>query len=154
MRLVSDNPNLERDKEVEWVKDGLRWHLRELAANLMRITRGAGKPHEVGSQVVEVLQVLNDYREVVGAYPTAWEIQNALALDDSTLRWGRWDYAMHGMVKGGLQMAASELLGQRTQISRGERELLDGLDVIERIRDENRRGIRRPPKFTERNQDD
>jgi hypothetical protein len=55
-----------------------------------------------------------------------------------------WEDGIRQMVAGGLQVAASQLLEQRTQEQAGERELFDGLRVIERQRSENR-AARKPP---------
>src|SRR3546814_2874168 len=59
MEVVSSNSDAEiaRNDALQ----GLRWRLREIAANLMRIARGAGKPHGVGEQVYAVLEGYRAY---------------------------------------------------------------------------------------------
>jgi hypothetical protein len=48
-----------------------------------------------------------------------------------------WEDAVQQMIAGGLQAAASQLLGQLTQERAGEQEMFDGLRIIERQREEN-----------------
>src|SRR3546814_13366230 len=67
MEVVSSNSDAEiaRNDALQ----GLRWRLRELAANLMRIARGAGQPHGVGEQVYAVLEGYRAYHAAAGYYP-------------------------------------------------------------------------------------
>jgi hypothetical protein len=50
----------------------LSWPLRELAANLIRIVRGAGKSHELLDQMTRVMKAMQEYCEAVGAWPSAY----------------------------------------------------------------------------------
>src|SRR5262245_54650182 len=61
----------------------LRASLRELTANLMRIVRGAGKPYDVGEQLVAALSAFKDYREAVGEWPSQYEISEALSIPNA-----------------------------------------------------------------------
>src|SRR3546814_16373037 len=78
MEVVSSNSDAEiaRNDALQ----GLRWRLRELAANLMRIARGAGKPHGVGEQVYAVLGGYRAYHAAAGYYPGKDEIADAVSL--------------------------------------------------------------------------
>lgn len=142
MRIVSENSDAEI--AAARARDEIVWPLRELAANLMRVIRGAGKPYDIGKQAAAVVSAFVDYREVVGAYPTSYEITHALRLDtdkndDAPVQEDRWGWAEEDIVRGCLQMAASDLLGQATQRSAGRHEMMKGLMEIEAIRQENRR---------------
>lgn len=79
-----------------------------------------------------------EYREAAGCYPSDWDISTCLCLDEPTEHWRDWDWAQLDMVKGGLQIAASQLVGQNTQMAAGRHEMFEGLAVIERIREANR----------------
>src|SRR3546814_9772949 len=78
MEVVSSNSDAEiaRNDALQ----GLRWRLRELAANLMRIARGAGKPHGVGEQVYAVLEGYRAYHAAAGYYPGNDEIADAVSI--------------------------------------------------------------------------
>ena len=134
-----------RDEELQVISDQLHWHLRDLAANLMRVARGAGKPYEIGKQCVAVIQTMQSYRDLIGFYPGSGELSEMLNLKQFDRDYGlrgsqlEWGLAEQKMVRGALQMAASTLVEQNTQYSAGNSELFEGLAVIEKIREENRR---------------
>lgn len=140
MRLVVENSDQDVAR-IEARKD-LDWPLRELAANLLRVVRGAGYPARLASQMGDVLAAMKAYHATAGCYPSADEIANVLSLtrreevvsDEMT-------YAVDTMISGALQMAASELVGQRTQESRGRSELFVGLTEAETIRAANRKSV-------------
>jgi hypothetical protein len=44
--------------------------LRELTANLMRVTRGAGRPFQIGQQAQGLVEALIAYRDATGLYPS------------------------------------------------------------------------------------
>ena len=127
---------------ANWAKRGIHFPLRDLAANLMRITRGAGKPHDVGSQCSAVLEAFTKYRKEVGSWPSNYEILEALELDRPSDSLGdealEWETGIRTMVHGSLQIAASQLLGQKPQKAAGEHELFEGLRPIEERRARNR----------------
>ena len=150
MRVVADNSEQEIAKR--WAARSIRWPLRELAANLLRIVRGAGRPAEVGAQATAVIVAFEEYRAAFGHYPISEEISEALIMRDDERKehWTDWEYGVETMVRGALQMAASELVHQGTQRAAGKSELFSGLERIERIREENRLGLRKPKPFTER----
>ncbi len=79
MKLVSENSEAEFARtryEAE-----IRWALRNLTANLIRITRGAGKPYEIVRQVDELARALRGYHDALGHWPRSDELENALAFD-------------------------------------------------------------------------
>lgn len=144
VRLASSNS--ERDTARHEAAEAIEWPLRELAANFMRVIRGAGKPHEIGRQCVRVVERFNSYRDAHGCYPSSFEIMEALRLnkDESYLERCSeesltWYHAEKKMVRGALQVAASQLLGQLTQERAGDSEMFEGMRPIEEIRERNRR---------------
>lgn len=120
------------------------WAMVELTANLLRIIRGAGKPYELGRHLSEVMRTMQQHYDVVGFWPYD-EMAEAVRLPDV------WDraaerpgnaaelYAIHSIVRGSLQMIASDLLGQRTQRVSGEHELYGGANDLEAFRQEQRK---------------
>lgn len=52
MRLVSENSEAELARHT--AEGQVKWKIRELAADLLRIIRGAGKPYEIMRQMVEL----------------------------------------------------------------------------------------------------
>lgn len=135
-RLVSSNPapGTDRVRDTEIAKRRLSWELKELAANLMRVTRGAGKPYEIGAQAAAIVRSFEEYRNIAGVYPNSGELADMLVVERDDDRFLGCDedelkmmFAERGMVRGALQIAASELLGQRTQAARGETELLEAV---------------------------
>ncbi|EHM02027.1 hypothetical protein HMPREF9946_01545 [Acetobacteraceae bacterium AT-5844] len=139
MHLVAENtPEQIREREL---LDRLRWALRELAANLMRITRGAGKPYDVVDQIASLITIVADYQKLTGRAVPMEAFSDALVIQRD------WDglaeisdgarerlRATEQVVEGALQVAASRLLGQTTHASRGTNEMFDGMH---RIRDLN-----------------
>ncbi|MXO63424.1 hypothetical protein [Qipengyuania oceanensis] len=142
MRIVSENS--EEDLARMRAEELLRYPLRQLASNLMRVVRGAGKPYEVGIQAAAVIDVFENYKSVVGYYPSSGEIQEALSIDQE--HWDEFTLAQATIVAGSLQIAASELAHQPTQVARGSRELFEGIQHIERLRERNRRQVSAPRK--------
>lgn len=155
IRLVSDNPNVQNTREREWSENQFSWALRETAANMLRIIRGAGKPYDLLLQLQKTLETAVKYQEAHGRFPDVagylrfeseyQQIQERFyrgELDQSYRReW--WDdgtfsrmMAEHKIVRGALQMVASELIGQSTQRCAGHSELHDGIQRLDQIRDE------------------
>ncbi len=155
LRLAVENKQADIDKE--FAKRNLEWPLRRLAANVVRVVRGAGKSYEIGEQCVAVVKALQEYREKVGYWPTSWELDQALSIyrhdENATYdeMWERED-AVETIVCGALQVVASRLVDQKTQEHRGHSELMDGFYALERIREETRKRLaqaeraRRQPK--------
>jgi hypothetical protein len=114
--------------------------MRELAANMLRIVRGAGRPYELPAQMAKVLNLMEDYREATGHYPSDYEIGDTINIrNEAGGRSDDWSHGIDTMVQGALQVAASTMVNQSTQKSAGEHELIEGLAQIEKIREANRR---------------
>lgn len=160
MKIVSSQTDEERGEYRARLE--LRWALRRLAANLLRVVRGAGKPSDLGRQIQEVIEVYLDYREATGHFPESQLVSDALAVsktdsledwkasfpddvDDSHFeRWlqdGSFNQAraVDAIVRASLQIAASRLLNQKTQERSAEHSLSQALDEHERSREEMRR---------------
>lgn len=127
MRVVSGNSD--KDLAIGQVRRALSYPLRNLAANLMRIARGAGKPYEVGKQAVEVIDAFQEYRQVTGCDPSSDEIAEAVRFEHLSDNFGFDPItdSMDTIASGALQVAASRLLGQATQEAAGRDEIMRGL---------------------------
>lgn len=86
--------------------------------------------------MVAVLSAFEEYREVVGYYPSADEISDALSIverrpdaDRATLV--AWDDAIQTIIRGALQISASRLARQNTQEAAGQSELTTGVQYLE-----------------------
>lgn len=140
MEVVAKNSGSDIARQRAWAE--VRWAAREMAANLIRVVRGAGKPHEIGLHAQDFLDAYVRYREVTGAFPSPDDLAAALSInpDPKMLTQARSDEfsrmgAEHRVVRGALQVAASRLMGQRTQESAGDDEMHLGIRDTTAIRD-------------------
>jgi hypothetical protein len=150
MRVVSENS--EQDLAKRSAAEQLEYGLRELAANMMRVVRGAGKPYEIAPQIFGLTGLLQDYKEAVGTWPSSYDVGQMLELgyrfehlaarDDSEDMFHR---AEHEVMRASLQFAASRLMEQRTQETRASSDMHDAMRRIEEIRAERRRQRGKPP---------
>lgn len=106
--------------------------LRELAANIIRVTRGAGRSFELPMQAHAFLDAMARYRDAVGHFPPADRLKRALSIDAPSPEYapvGRLEelHAQKTIVRGALQVAASRLLEQGAEEAIGEAEILSGI---------------------------
>jgi hypothetical protein len=155
LQLVSERSA----KEVEChnAAADMSWPLRVLAANLLRIIRGAGKPDELEGQCENALAAMQAYLGATGSFPSP-HIAHLLRMSTRRTRAigagrateadiERWNAngenaredALETICRGALQMVASGLVGQLPQENAGESEIYRGLVVIEELREANRR---------------
>lgn len=144
MRIVSENS--EADIARERALKEIHWAVRELTANLLRVTRGAGRAYEIGSQAQSLVDAFMAYRAAAGYFPSSDEISRALSVSyDGDVERNlsandlAWLHGERAVVRGSLQIAASRLLGQATQEAAGSSEMHKGLREIEQIREKNRK---------------
>ncbi|MDX9999602.1 MAG: hypothetical protein RBS50_16740 [Phenylobacterium sp.] len=142
MRIVSSNS--EEDIKCEHARLHVQSAARALTANLMRITRGAGRPTATIDQMVDLLKAMDEFQEIARYWPYD-ELAEALTLtgreelaltapDDYVEEF----YAKQSIVRGALQFAASDLVGQRTQQAAGEHEMYLGINQIGEVRERRR----------------
>ena len=94
--------------------------LRALAANIIGIVRGAGKPLELGSQVEAFSAALRAFEKAAeGRHPKAWEFAEMLRVElEPKLPTPTTEdelaelYAQHAVIQASLQLAAARLLRQ------------------------------------------
>lgn len=114
--------------------------LKVVFANLLRVSRGAGKAYEVGRNCAAVVDAYEQYREVVGYYPASHEVSQALDFrkDIDQKPFDDMRFGIERIVAGSFQLVASEFLRQRTQASAGETQLFDGIRAVEAVQERNR----------------
>lgn len=139
LRVAAENDRSVLDHER--ARRDIEWPLRNLAANMMRISRGAGAPYEVGRQCQDVVESFVAYWKRCGVWPSSEEVSEILSFRESPHpRDLIYDLerAIEEVTKGALRFAAGRLVDQRMQADHGEKELLAGVDRIERYREEMR----------------
>ncbi len=142
LKLVSEKSKTEI--EGEWAKQKLDRALIELAANLIRVVRGAGKPDDVIDHCVGVVNAAVEYQEITKRYPRAFDVASTLRLEHERITdydsfWAGRQLAIRDMISGSLQVAASTLIGQRLQINQGEKEMDGAFREMERLVEELRK---------------
>ncbi len=119
----------------------------DLSANLLRVIRGAGRSHEIGHHCAALLKAMTDFRAATGVWPFP-EMERAVRRPDPDFGASEAMYEeqmmFQSIIGGALQMAASEMLGQRPQIAAGETEIFRGIDRLEKIREAHK--PKRSPK--------
>ena len=113
MEIVSQRSEAEID--AEFAERRLRWALRELAANILRVRRGAGRSHDIGSQCLQVVECIKACHASKLVRLTALDLESMLR-DDSTGESGHdsrartdQEEARDVIVSGALQIEASRL---------------------------------------------
>lgn len=148
IRIVSSNSaaDIARQRALEDQQralDELKRPLREFAANILRVMRGAGKAHEIPHQMTRLLELYDKHFASLRRYPHEQEIKDILdpgrEFSTPLASEAEWEDGLDDMMRGALQMAASRLVGQGAQESAGEDQLFRGLVVIEAIREQNRK---------------
>lgn len=149
-RIISENSDEDirrRDAEM-----ALEWPYRALAANLLRVVRGAGNSASLLEQMGDVIRRSREYYDIVGDWPAPQTINEILrhqSPDDRTaehLDSGRYspadverwekdgstaaDRAVYKACRGALQMCASQLVSQTTQERAGKTEFHAGVRAL------------------------
>ena len=115
--------------------------LRGLAANLMSVSRGAGNPWALCSEVAAVEREFETYRVVIGGYPSCEELSTMMHFGEAPRKPTplsreevEWALSLTAAVRGGLRIAAARLLGLPSEEVAGETELYYGINGMEALR--------------------
>lgn len=133
------------DQEVQWARDAYSYALRELTANLLRVVAGAGKPHQVLQDAANFVHAFVDYHPHMSFHERVDGASEILAVREEHRGFDDWKSyeAEEDIIVGALRIAASRLLGQRTQEAAGETKMRDGIRYREEARAELRRANNR-----------
>jgi hypothetical protein len=155
MRIVSEQSteNIRRKK----ARDALVPKLRGLAANVLRIVKGTGKPLELLRQMESCSAAIREYaaaHDHVPGHELMHQILNCETTRDEFRPWvkesrkalapldaeetGR-EIAIRKIRDACLQLAASILLDQLTQCSKAESDLYEGVLILDGARKRARR---------------
>lgn len=142
LQLVAENSQGEID--ANWAQQDVDRALVELAANVIRVVRGAGKPHQLLGQCADVVNAAVAYREAAGMLPSPFSLAESIRLRHEGFEyddhfWLERQISKRLMIDGALQVAASKLLGQHLQIRRGEDEMDRGIRNLERAKEDLRK---------------
>lgn len=119
------------------LKEDVRWALRELAANLLRVLRGAGRPDSLAEQASCFSQAVNTYYASSPTYSLNFNdlldgVEPCYSdYPESRRQFYDMDIAEWSIISGALQVAASGLLGQATQKTKGGSEMFGGIRELE-----------------------
>jgi hypothetical protein len=141
IRLAVENNQKTVDKS--WARHEIEWPLRELAANIMRVSRGAGDPIKVMLQCLAVVEGARSYHDKCGDWPDATDVTDALDFHDPRLRDYTRTYderrsSIEDIVEGALRLAAGRIVGQKLQEDHGEKDLLAAIRRLEEYRAEQK----------------
>jgi hypothetical protein len=153
MDLVSTNTD--QDLKQRQATAHMAYASKQLAANIIRIVRGAGRPFQLGDQCADFLNAAQAYRAAHGVWPTE-EMHDWLSVSSTAEERERVDdayaervWATDDIIAGSLQIAASRMLGQRAQEAAGKREMAHGIDAREKAREAMRSALRQETKKRE-----
>lgn len=136
LTIVAEQSEAERDKQR--ALDELRWPTREMTANLLRVMRGAGRPHYLPQQIIDLAGMILEANKLSNAWGI-WTTMEEVLHDAFPDRDDDIDSARQTLLRGSLQTLASNLVDQNTQRIRGERELTEGVDEMLAAWNERRR---------------
>lgn len=112
--------------------------LRALAANLIGIVRGAGRPLELSMHVDAFTTALGAFKGSTGEHPRAFELADMLRVDlepkdqvPATADEMAELYAQHDVIQASLQLAAARLLRQEAGAAEALAELHKALAGLE-----------------------
>jgi hypothetical protein len=140
------NPISEKSQaevDAEWAKVKFDRALIEMAANVIRVVRGAGRPEDIINNCMNVVKAAVEHHDTTKRYPRPYDIATTLRLEHESIEdyesyWGGKQIAIRDMISGSLQVAASTLIGQPLQVKQGEREMDRAFVGMERLREEQR----------------
>jgi hypothetical protein len=138
LSLVAQADPVELEKQQ--AHRDLGYDIREMDANLLRIIRGAGRPHELPQQIINLGGAILETHKTA----RAWAIWSALEDELHSgvpSYWEARESTRHEttIARGALQLVASRLVHQRAQEAAGGREIDEGIDELEETRERQRK---------------
>lgn len=138
LSIVSSHEIPQKDRQAERCLWHVDWYTRQLAANILRVIRGAGRPEQLVDQVI----ALRD--EMANAPPgiTVSEVNEKMAealsggIDELDTEHGN---AAEEIQRGALRKIAAQLLRQQLQASAGDHDFWKAIQRLDRQREDARR---------------
>lgn len=124
--------------------------LRALAANMLRVIRGAGKAYDLAREMNSCLKAFQAYYDAHNVWPDSFRLQKALDFDPDEYSRLKPDMGEAGMeqwqieraenevCRAALQVAASKLIEQRLQERQGHNDLYSAIRLLEESRAKRR----------------
>jgi len=148
IRIVSEQSDA--DIEKNRTKEEVGIVLRAVAANLLRVIRGAGKPYDLSREMRGCLQAFKAYYDAHDQWPDSFRLQKEVDFDSgeySRLRSDMTDREMeqweieraeNEICRAALQIVASKLIDQPLQERRGNDDLYSAIRSLEESRAKRR----------------
>ena len=146
MRVVSSQ------SEKRETAAAVKVEVRELAANLLRIIRGARKPHNLWRQMRSCLTAAEDYYKAHGQLPSNPTLHQVLDIDAARDEFRPWiqrsrkgihptkrERIEQKIFEASLQIVASTLIDQHTQVGVAHGALYEAIRELEAVREEKQR---------------
>jgi hypothetical protein len=114
-----------------------------MAANLLRVMRGHGRPSELPQQIINLSELIleaNELSDAWGIWSVIEETLQSAFPESESFDYG--DRPELTVASGSLQFLASSLLFQRAQEAAGRREINEGVNDFERRRERLRERMR------------
>lgn len=144
MEQVSEST--EEDRKREWAERQVIHVARHMAINLLRVVRGAGRPHQIYVDAKEFARAAEAYFEAFGMWPVeqlyqAFDLSPEYEITDPLRE--DVEHATLSIIAGALQTAASRMAGQRSQEAAGMREMLDGIKYRKEAQEAHNADVRK-----------
>jgi hypothetical protein len=127
MKLITNNSasDIEKERqrrERERYRDAIDAAYRQMAANLLRVLRGAGRPQMIVESAQAFVEVCEEAKKA-GHIPDEIDWHSRSPVRDRPTE--KYD-AIDTMIRGVLQIVASELINQQNQANAGYSQLHEG----------------------------
>jgi hypothetical protein len=148
IRLVSEQS--EADIAKKRAEEEIGIELRALAANMLRVIRGAGKPYELVRDMSSCLKAFQAYYDAHSVWPDSYRLQKVLDfdpdeysrlkpdMDEAAMEQWHIKTAENEVCRAALQIVASKLIGQRTQEHQGHSDLYSAFRSLDESREKRR----------------
>jgi hypothetical protein len=148
IRLVSEQS--EADIAKKRAEEEIGIELRALAANLLRVIRGAGKAYDLARDMSSCLKAFQVYYDTHNVWPDSYRLEKALDfdpdeysrlkpdMDEAAMDQWQIKTADNEVCRAALQIVASKLIGQRTQEHQGHSDLYSAIRSLDESREKRR----------------
>jgi hypothetical protein len=144
LKVVSDNPNIDKSRPIKFAKDEAERTLAVAAATMLRAIAGSdGAATALRNDMVRAILAEDEYQQLSGQWLASWDRKKVMELptpewkNESSDGWYREyerECAMQDIVQGALRLAAHQLLGERPHFGGkySERLISQGMETIKR----------------------